>query len=459
MGKKGKRRAVLRIEVPFTSESPVLTSEGLGLPRLLRRPAASFVMDVTVIDAADGRLLRDGVVVAHRVVGGIGEWYLSAPRWSPHLPEECTRPLGTSGDLPVELAHRLRPLIRGAVLGPIAALRCTRDEWALRDAEGGVAAVVRDERVTVRHGGVATARYREITITPERRGLTKAQRDFLTAAGLAVNGTVVAQFPTLQERLGAPATGLTNFPVPRPLAPDATLEDFVSSVFATHLLAIATTDLARRRAESDDVGGVNAQLWELGKDLRGLAPVLEPKWREATERLLGGLPWSTPAELEPALPAVLDALVGGARAPRLGDLARRPAAVVLLDRAVHAGRILKERCGALTVEAPGEQWAAARLAAEQLVVAARVVSPLAPELLGKVLVGVEDVVTALRACESDASVAPPELGGMSAEQAFLLGAELERKRALAVARRADFIERWPGTVKRARKRLGKARKQ
>ena len=90
-----------------------------------------------------------------------------------------------------------------------------------------------------------TARYREITITPERRGLTKAQRDFLTAAGLAVNGTVVAQFPTLQERLGAPATGLTNFPVPRPLAPDATLEDFVSSVFATHLLAIATTDLAR----------------------------------------------------------------------------------------------------------------------------------------------------------------------------------------------------------------------
>ena len=142
MGKKAKRRAVLRIEVPFTSDPPVLTSDALGLPRLLRRPAASFVMDVTVIDAADGRLLRDGVVVAHRVVGGIGEWYLSAPRWSPHLPEECTRPLGTSGDLPVELAHRLRPLIRGAVLGPIAALRCTRDEWALRDAEGGVAAVV-----------------------------------------------------------------------------------------------------------------------------------------------------------------------------------------------------------------------------------------------------------------------------------------------------------------------------
>ena len=458
MGKKAKRRAVLRIEVPFTSEPPALTSPELGLPRLLRRPAASYVMDVTVIDAADGRLLRDGVVVAHRVVGGIGEWYLAAPRWSPHLPEECTRPLGTSGDLPVELAHRLRPLIRGAVLGPIAALRCTRDEWALRDADGGIAAVVRDERVTVRHGGVATARYREITITPERRGLAKAQRDFLAAAGLAVNGTVVAEFPTLQERLGAPATGLTNFPLPRPIAADATLEDFVSTVFAGHLLAITTAELERRRAGSDDVGAVNALLWAFGKDLRGLAPVLEPGWREATERLLRGLPWPTPAELEPALPGVLDALVGGVRAPRLGDLSRRPAAAVLLDRAKQAGRILAERCRTLAEDAPDEQWAAARLAAEQLGVASTVAAPLAPEELGKVLGRLDDVVAALRGCEFGASAATPELEGLSPAQAYQLGVDAERGRARVVARRADFIERWPGVVKRARKRLKKARK-
>jgi hypothetical protein len=39
-----------------------------------------------------------------------------------------------------------------------------------------------------------------------------------------------------------------------------------------------------------------------------------------------------------------------------------------------------------------------------------------------------------------------------------LGVDAERGRARVVARRADFIERWPGVVKQARKRLKKARK-
>ncbi|MBK7822561.1 MAG: hypothetical protein IPJ61_16245 [Tessaracoccus sp.] len=458
MGKKAKRRAVLRIEVPFTSDPPVLTSAELGLPRLLRRPAASFAMDVTVVDAADGRLLRDGVVVAHRVVGGIGEWYLSAARWAPHLPVECTRPLGSSGDLPEEMARRLRPLIRGAVLGPIAALRCHRDEWALRDAAGETVAVVRDERVTVRHGGVATARYREITVTPEKRGVTKAQREFLIAAGLAVNGTVVDTFPTLQERLGAPATGLTNFPVPQQVTPDASLEDFVSTVFAGHLLAIATAELERRRVESDDVAATNALLWAFGKDLRGLAPVLEPGWREATERLLRDLPWASQAELEPALPEVLNALVGGARAPRLGDLSRRPAAI-LIDRAQHAGQILAERCRALTEQAPDEQWAAARLAAEQLSVAATVAVPLSPRVLGAMVRRLDGIVAALHGCEFGASATIPELAGLSPEQAYQQGVDAERRRSRVAVRRADFIERWPRVVRRARRQLKKARKK
>ncbi|MFT3887914.1 MAG: hypothetical protein QM713_07105 [Arachnia sp.] len=456
MGKKAKR--VLRLEVPFTSAAPVLTSEAMGLPRLLRRPAASFVMDVTVIDAPDGRLLRDGVVVAHRVVGGIGEWYLAAPRWAPHLPVETTVPLGASGDLPPEVAHRLRPLIRGAAIGPIAGLRCHRDEWALRDAQGEVAAVVRDERVTVRHGGVATARYREITITPQRN-LTKAQRDFLLAAGLAVNATAVENFPTLQERLGAPATGLTNFPVPPDLPADPTLEEFVSTIFARHLLGIVTEELRRRAAGSDDVGRSNDLLWALGRVLRGLAPVLEPGWREATERLLLGLPWSSPAELEPALPAVLEALVGGARAPRLGDLSHRPAAGILFERTERAGRILAERCRALTVDAPDEQWAAARLAAEQLGVASTVVESLAPARLGRVLAQLDDVVAGLRGCEYGGASAVPDLEGVSAEQAFQLGVDTERARGAVAVRRAAFIKQWPDVVRRARTWLKKARKR
>lgn len=100
MAKKRRRMEVLRLEVPYSSEAPQLTSESVGLPRVMRRPAASLTMDATILDAADGRLLRDGVIVAHRVVGGLGEWYIAAPRWAPSLPDEQAHPLGSNGDLP-----------------------------------------------------------------------------------------------------------------------------------------------------------------------------------------------------------------------------------------------------------------------------------------------------------------------------------------------------------------------
>ena len=41
---------------------------------------------VTLLDSPDHRLLRSGIVVAHRVVDGLGEWYMDAPEWSPWLP-------------------------------------------------------------------------------------------------------------------------------------------------------------------------------------------------------------------------------------------------------------------------------------------------------------------------------------------------------------------------------------
>lgn len=163
--------------------------------------------------------------------------------------------------------------------------------------------------------------------------------------------------------------------------------------------------------------------------------------------------------VEPALPEVLNALVSGVRAPRLGDLARRPAAAVLIDRARHAGQILAERCRALTEDAPDEQWAAARLAAGQLSVAATVAAPLAPEVLGRMAGRLDDVVAALRGCEFGASAATPELEGLSPAQAYQLGVDAERGRSRVADCRADFIAQWPRVVKRARKQLRKARKQ
>ena len=458
MASKRRRRDVLRLDVAFSSESPHLTSEAVGLPRAVHRAAGRVATDSTIFDVADGRLLRDGVTLAHRVTGGVGEWYLSAPRWAPSLPEARVEPLGATGELPADYATLLRPLLRHGVLGPIAAISSERDEWSLRDETGEVAAHVVDEKVTIRRSGIATARYREVTITPTRR-LTGQQHDFLLNAAHAVNATVVASFPSLRRRLGAPATGLSNFPVPEPIRPDPTLEEFATEVFARHLHSIVLAELARRADHRLDLAGVNAALWAFGRDLRGLAPVLEPRWRSSVEELLRGLPFEDPGDVEGPLLDVLDALVGSVSAPRLGDLSQRPAAQLLFERAEQAMLILADRCRALEVTSPDERWQAALQAARQLDVAVAVAEPLVPGALTRLSDQLGDLIADLRAGASGSLNGDPGLDGLSVAQAFKLGVETERRRSGTHERRALFIERWPSRVVAARKALAKAEKK
>lgn len=459
MGKKKRKRpGVLRLEMPYSCEPPQLTSDAVGLPRVMRRPAVSLTVEATILDVADGRLLRDGVILAHRITGGVGEWFLSAPRWSPALPEERTEPLGAKADFPDAFAQLLRPLIRRGVLGPIAGLHVERDGWALRDAAGEVAADVKDEKVTIRRSGIITARYREITITPTGT-LTGQQREFLLSSALAVNATVVDRFPTLQQRLGAPATGLTNFPLPEPLRMDFTLEEFATEVFAHHLQRIVLADLRRRGGDPEELRELNESLWSFARDLRGLAPVLEPRWRTSLEQRLAELPFATSSDVEAPVLDVLDALVGTVRAPQLGDLSRRPAVQVLFERAEQATLILADRCRALEVTSPDDRWFAALRAAEQLDVAAGVASPLFPGVMSKLTDQLGDLLVDLRATTEGALDADPDLDGLSSAQAYQLGVDIERRRCGVRENRVAFIERWPDRVRAARKGLAKAEKK
>ena len=454
MGKK--RRSQLLLELPFSSEPPVFTSAAVGLPRIMRRPAASFTMDITILDSADARLLRAGVTVAHRVVDGLGEWCLAAPGWEPHLPAERIEPLGATGDLPDEFGRLIRPIVRRGVIGTLAALHCERDEWALRTSEGTVAAIVRDDRVTVRRSGMTTARYREVTITASQP-LTGQQRDFLASAALSVNATIVDEFPTLRQRIGAPATGLTGFPARGPLHRDASLEEFVTWVFTNHLGEITRADLRRRGGDPNDCAEVTDRVWAFGRDLRGLASVLEPSWREETERLLAGLPFTTAGEADGTVLDVIESLVLAVRAPRLGNLSQKPAAQVLFERAEQATMILADRCRTLEANAADDKWAGALRAAEHLELVATVAEPLFAKPLRKLLRQLGEVVDDLRAADGATSL--PEFDGLSAAQAFQLGQESERKRALVAKARRDFIHEWPERVVEARKQLKKAAKK
>src|SRR5699024_6773908 len=134
----------------------------LGLAGLAPHPDpdATYTIDVTLLDSPDHRLVRSGILLAHRVHDEVGEWYLSAEGWQPYLPAEQTEPM--SADLPQEFADLVRPFRRIGALGPVAALTCERRGSLFRDADDRPLADVRDARVTVRRGGLTTARFREV---------------------------------------------------------------------------------------------------------------------------------------------------------------------------------------------------------------------------------------------------------------------------------------------------------
>ena len=318
--------------------------------------------------------------------------------------------------------------------------------------------MVADEKVTINRSGITTSRYRQIEITPTSR-LTGQQREFLLSAGAAVGATVVERFPSVRQRIGTPATGLSSFPKPHPIPADATLEELVTAVFTAHLDRIVRAVLDRLASDPDDVGHLNYLLWQFGRDLRGLASVLEPTWRQQTENALTGLPFATAGEIAAPVLDVVEALIVAVRAPLLGDLARRPASRLLFQKAEQATFILADRCRALTVESPDDAWLGALRSAEQLEVVLTVSAPLMPKERRKMAARLGEVIEALRSASLGSFVGEPELDGLGVHQAYQLGRETERKRAEVALVRADFVRQWPERFIEARKLVQRARKK
>ena len=230
--------------MPYSSQVPSPVRPDLGLASLVARAGhnAGYDIDLTLLDAADHRLIRTGLLLAHRVLDGRGEWYLGAPDWVPLLPKELIIPMG-QGELPDDLAELVRPFRRGAPLSPVAALRCERREFALRNGGGQTVALLRDDKVTVRRNGLTTARYREVMLTPVGPGLDAAQAEWLGQCLGAAGGTEIERFPRLVRRLGAPATGPSDLPAPAKLA-DGTFGQFLTQLLGAGVRDLIGGDLA-----------------------------------------------------------------------------------------------------------------------------------------------------------------------------------------------------------------------
>lgn len=450
----GSGREPLRFELPYSADAPQLVAPDLGFAKMARRGNGSYTMDVTVLDTPDNRLLRAGVVLAHRISDGIGGWYLAAPEW-PTLPPEQIEPMSAAAELPPQFSKWIQPLTRGLMVGPVAGLSTERAEYWLRDEENNHLVNIRDDSATVRRGGLIVNRYREVSIF-EAQPLSEAQWNWLATAMAEASATQLDKFPRLQERIGAPATGLSDFPDPEPLHKSMTLDRYVRRLFTVALQEVVSADLAliSGLAPAEDLV---AALHKTSITVTGLASVLEPKWRARLEADLAELE-SIGQEIlasglqNPDLLEVIGALVSAARAPRLGDLSGSDADEVFTRR-VRAGTvILFDRCRSLTPDSPQESWVAAQRAAEQLRSAVQVAADLRPRVAKPFRKYLKRLIKQLRACA--VLVSEPteaEVAKLTPLDAYAAGLAVAAGRASVLAARRSFVERWPVDLAKMRK--------
>lgn len=444
--KKSGAGRQLRFELPVSAVLPRLATVDHGLRNLVARGGhdGAYTMAVTLLDTPDHRLLRSGVRLAHRVVDGQGDWYLAAPGWAPDLPERRILELDVEGDLPAEFAELITPFRRTAAIGPVAALDAERREFWLRSGDGRTVGTLIDERVTVRRGGLTVSRYAEVTVTDD--GLDQAQRDWITAQLVAAGATPTEEFPRLELRLGAPATGRTDFPDGDLAEPS--FGGFVAAVLARRLQAMVRGHLAGPAATSK----LLTQTRRLRRELQALTPVLERRW---AEDLLDDLAWligaptDKPADSDDRVLRgdrylmVLEALVSAIRLPRVAETAAMPTTEVTQSLVDEALGDVRAQASAIVPTSPIATWQAARDAADQLLSVCQVTAP----VLGRKVQKLGKRATRLRSrldqCLDDRRVELRHRAEVDPASAFDLGRDYERESMRVQQVHEEFVADWP----------------
>jgi hypothetical protein len=451
-------------DVPYSAVAPRMINPDLGMHHLVARVGhnAAYEISVTLLDAPDHRLIRSGVLLAHRVLDGRGEWYLTAPDWQPLLPIDRIELMGHA-DLPEELADMIRPLRRRATLGPVAGLTCDRREFALRDAQGTTLALLRDDKVTVRRGGLTTARYREVLITPVGPGLTDEQVAWLDRALLQAGATYVARFPRLVSRLGAPATGPTDLPVPGPFDAAAPFRKFVSQLVALRLRQIVEADLAIRGGDLGAVDRLADQAARLRLELKGLSVVLDPEWVEDLYDELGWISLegdSFNGDGHDRLTArlrseryltVLERLVAAIRSPKLADQRSDPAGEVLAGLVSIAVTRMNGCAEQLTVDSSDEEWEEAWQEMGHLEWVVGVAGQVLPEeaaMIQHQLLKPRQLLAEIHNDHRRELVTAEQVARLLPAQAFAAGRDFERDFRRTRRARREFMEVWAKTKKK-----------
>jgi hypothetical protein len=450
-------------DMPYSAVAPRMINPAIGLHNLVARAGhnAGYDIDLTLLDAPDHRMIRSGVLLAHRVLDGRGEWYLGAPDWVPLLPKERIEPMG-QGDLPQALADLIRPFRRRAPLGPVAAIGCERREFALRDDHGVTMALLRDDKVTVRRGGLTTARYREVMMTPIGPGLSDEQ-DFWLSQVLGMAGaTRVERFPRLVNRLGAPANGLTDYPMPALGDGSTRFGVFVASLLGRRLHQLLEADLALQADRPNAADELARTARILRQEICTVAPALEPHWisdldeelgwlaAEADDATVGDDPLKAKLRSERYL-ALLERLVSASRASRTGESRTRPTNEVLEGMLDRAWRSLGKAADRFSHEPSIEAWADARSKLDTLLGLCDLIEQAEPgrfDQLRPRLAATSELLAEAGRRATTVQLTRARAEEVSPLEAFELGRRYEQELAEARTAREAFSAGWTRAAKK-----------
>lgn len=447
-----KRARSYRFELPHQVAAPLLADASTGVDRvLLRGHAERGAITITLLDTTDERLSWAGVLLAHQVVGETGSWLLRAPDWQPWLPAEHHEPLDDDDELPEHLAAQLRPFRRRSTLGPVAGITLERAVYSLQDEANTEIGLLLDDRITVRRGGLAVGRYREVTFEPGPQ-LTGAHRNAVVDRLNQTGAVRVDEFPELIDRL-------VELLHPVRLAEELTdpasigLDEYLEWVFGSRLFAITRAELQVRAGEVPNTGLLQAEIAETAAIVRGLAGQLDPGW-------VGELVWH--AEKVTGQPArsradalgedyfdVLDALAAAARAPRL-----RPVGAALGEDGASAREVfaaaaeqqvaeLVRRVDALTEASPDADWRGARQQAAELVAQLHATEALEHKPGRRLRRAVKVLARLDEACHETPLPAGAELARLDAAQAFQAGRDYQAALSEVAEPRARLVAGWP----------------
>lgn len=450
---------VRRYEMRDLAAAPRFANPDLDLGNPAMVSTKPAVCDLTVLDTADRRLLRAGIVLAHRSTDGVGEWLMAAPAWAPQLPAEYVEPM-TSGEVPERIRVLLAPFLRQASLAPVGTQHRTRTTYLIRTSVREPLGSVIDDVFTVRRDGTLVTRYREVDV--DTGAMSRDQLDWLDDALHSVEAVRVERHLSLPARfrvlIEEPAGEDPD--AVRPVAPvsggsvgtDASMAEIVGHFVGEEAHQVLLADLNVRSGRTRKVQPLVRGLRTFAAELPVLAPVLPVGQLDDLVAALG----AAADRLDGAFGVDQQTLLNGddylgiyeridaLRTPPLADgIGLRPAREEIGQMVEAATQLMLLSGEAAPHAADDSGWHAAAVAADRLVATAELASLLAPKQAKRLRDRARDLYDELVGCDNEELEAlRSSLEGASVEEAFGIGrqyADLAESRSVA---RADFVEHW-----------------